>query len=189
MMIPRYKALLVSKFKVALGAAARRFLRWFLGDGFHGDMVKDSNCWQGSDLILAMRWRGICEPAKTRQFLQGNEGHDMVEPWVPWVLQEKRGSQRTQPSWMLKGCEFLGIFHWLNDSCHEQKLVVGFWFSGDAALVICQRFWCEHEIRCWFIAMPILEVRIRVRGSHGNWKRDQIWAKLGIHQLTGISYM
>jgi hypothetical protein len=27
MMIPRYKALLVSKFKVALGAAARRFLR------------------------------------------------------------------------------------------------------------------------------------------------------------------
>ena len=54
-MIPfRYKASLVSKFKVALGAAARRFLRW------HGGRVpwgygQRHQLWQGSDLILACK--------------------------------------------------------------------------------------------------------------------------------------
>lgn len=38
---PRYKALLVSKFKVALGAAAwRRFVRWFLGDAWGGSRLE-----------------------------------------------------------------------------------------------------------------------------------------------------
>ena len=146
--------------------------------------LADSNCWQGSDLILAMKWRAICEPAKTRQFLtryrRSRHGRamssmssaretgitadtavDVERLWISWDFSSVGWC------WMVRASR---NWSWVFGSS------LGMW-ARDSVLIHCH-------------ANPLASDQ----GSGFTWQLkerpdDQIWAKLGIHQLTGISYM